>query len=137
MKKHIIPLSGAALAICAALFAINAKSPGSEAQPPSIGSAPESEITYESRPSAEPQDPAPPDTAPADANARRVEKYVLKSENDKIVLICKYTDGEESKSEVPAIEPDYLTDLDREHLAQGIELDSTEEVYKLIEDYSS
>ena len=67
------------------------------------------------------------------------EKYILKyAENENAVyLITKKTDGTEIISPVESINPFYLTDEDLSLLKEGIELTKREDMYILIEDYSS
>lgn len=67
------------------------------------------------------------------------EKYILQynRQNDSVVLITKKADGTEIISEVDSINPYYLTDEDIKALTAGIELTSREDMFILIEDFSS
>lgn len=67
------------------------------------------------------------------------EKYILRynRQNDSVVLITKKADGTEIISEVDSINPYYLTDEDIKALTAGIELTSREDMFILIEDFSS
>ena len=67
------------------------------------------------------------------------DKYILKyyEDTNKINLIIKYKDGSQIISPIETINPDYLTDEDIQSLKKGIELSSKEDMFILIEDYSS
>jgi hypothetical protein len=67
------------------------------------------------------------------------DRYILKydKEEGKITLTVKYKDGSEIISPVETINPYYLTKEDLDALRRGIELSSKEDMYILIEDYSS
>lgn len=67
------------------------------------------------------------------------EKYILQysEQNNSVILITKKTDGTEIISEVDSINPYYLTDEDIKALTAGIELTSREDMFILIEDFSS
>lgn len=67
------------------------------------------------------------------------DRYILKydKEEGKITLTVKYKDGSEIISPVDTINPYYLTKEDLDALRRGIELSSKEDMYILIEDYSS
>lgn len=71
------------------------------------------------------------------ANSTNVTKYILKYYNGKSVLICRDSGGVRTETEIADINFDYLTETDKKLLNEGIMLDSLEDVYKLIEDYSS
>lgn len=77
------------------------------------------------------------ENADAAANSTNVTKYILKYYNGKSVLICRDSGGIRSETEIADINFDYLTETDKKLLSEGITLDSLEDVYKLIEDYSS
>ena len=74
---------------------------------------------------------------PANTKTNEMEKYIIKTENEACVLITKFENGQETKSPMPDVNANYLTEIDREQLKKGIELNTKEELYKLIEDYSS
>lgn len=74
---------------------------------------------------------------PAGTNILHIKKYILKYVNGDVVLICRDENGNTTKRKVDGINVDYLTDTDKEYLEKGIELDTAEQVYKLIEDYTS
>ena len=74
---------------------------------------------------------------PANTKTNEIEKYIIKTENETCVLITKFENGQETKSPMPDVNANYLTEIDREQLKKGIELNTKEELYKLIEDYSS
>ncbi len=65
--------------------------------------------------------------------------YILKynTETDTVLLITKKSDGTELISPVESINTTYLTESDIEALTKGIELTSREDMFILIEDYSS
>ncbi len=67
------------------------------------------------------------------------DRYILKydKEDGKITLTVKYKDGSEIISPVETINPYYLTKEDLKALEKGIELGSKEDMFILIEDYSS
>lgn len=67
------------------------------------------------------------------------EKYILKynPNTDTVYLITQKTDGTQIMSPVESINPFYLTGEDISTLIQGIELTSREDMYILIEDFSS
>lgn len=67
------------------------------------------------------------------------DKYILKYNEDteKISLTVRYKDGSEIISSVETINPKYLTNDDIKSLKKGIEFSSKEDMYILIEDYSS
>ena len=68
-----------------------------------------------------------------------IVSYVLKyiPNQDKVVLITCYENGSKLMSDIPSIKPAYLEKEDIRMLTQGIETDSKESMYILIEDYSS
>ena len=78
-----------------------------------------------------------PLNTPASTQTNRIEKYIIKCEEEDCVLITRFENGKETKSPMPDIDVTYLTEMDREQLAKGIELYTEEELFKLIEDYSS
>jgi len=67
------------------------------------------------------------------------EKYILRynPDNDSVLLITKKQDGTEIVSNVDSINPYYLTKEDINALTSGIELTSREDMFILIEDFSS
>ena len=67
------------------------------------------------------------------------EKYILKynQNTDTVYLITQKTDGTQIMSPVESINPFYLTSEDISTLIQGIELTNREDMYILIEDFSS
>ncbi len=67
------------------------------------------------------------------------EKYILKynPNTDTVYLITQKTDGTQIMSPVESINPFYLTGEDISTLLQGIELTNREDMYILIEDFSS
>lgn len=77
------------------------------------------------------------ENTPASTDIKHITKYILKYDNDEVVLISRFDDGKETSNPMPDININYLTEIDIEHLKQGIELDSEEKLFKLIEDYSS
>ncbi len=98
-----------------------------------------SEITQNPEQQLEAPAPAEPQTAEASMQSSETEKYILKYniENDTVYLITKKTDGTEIISPVESINPFYLTDEDLEALSAGIELTQREDMFILIEDFSS
>ena len=80
---------------------------------------------------------AEPENISASTDSARVTKYILKYDENEVVLICIFANGKKTESTMPDINIDYLTEIDREQLISGIELTDEEELYKLIEDYSS
>lgn len=68
---------------------------------------------------------------------KRVTKYILKYDGNGIYSITDYPGGETVSKRVDNINPKYLTESDIEKLKKGIETDSLDEMYKLIEDFSS
>lgn len=66
-----------------------------------------------------------------------VTKYILKYDKKDVILICEYPDGRKTEQKVKSINAKYLTEVDLKELSDGIELSSSEELYKLIEDLSS
>lgn len=68
---------------------------------------------------------------------KRVTKYILKYDENGIYSITDYPGGETVSKRVDNINPKYLTESDIEKLKKGIETDSLDEMYKLIEDFSS
>lgn len=67
------------------------------------------------------------------------EKYILKynKETDTVYLVTQKTDGTRIISPVESIKPFYLTAEDISALTSGIELTSREDMFILIEDFSS
>ena len=67
------------------------------------------------------------------------EKYILKynEETDTVYLVTQKTDGTRIISPVESINPFYLTAEDISALTVGIELTSREDMFILIEDFSS
>lgn len=82
-----------------------------------------------------------PDTLTQKVNTppSKKDKYILKYDEDteKISLTVRYKDGSEIISSVETINPKYLTNDDIKSLKKGIEFSSKEDMYILIEDYSS
>lgn len=78
-----------------------------------------------------------PAHTPANTDTQRVTKYILKYDKKGVVLISCFDNGKQTVSSIPDININYLTEMDRKSLEKGIELKSEEELYKLIEDYSS
>ena len=74
---------------------------------------------------------------PAATNIPHIKKYILKYVNGDVVLICRDENGNTTERKIDGINIDYLTGTDKEYLKKGIELDTAEQVYKLIEDYTS
>ncbi len=80
-----------------------------------------------------------PDSSLVSVPNSPTEKYILKY-NEKanaVYLITKKTDGTEIISPVESIKPFYLTDDDIKALTEGIELTEKEDMFVLIEDFSS
>ncbi len=77
--------------------------------------------------------------AEANTPPSQKDRYILKydKETSKITLTVKYKDGSEIISPVETINPYYLTKEDLSALQEGIELSSKEDMFILIEDYSS
>ena len=73
----------------------------------------------------------------SDAVHKRVTKYILKYDENGIYSITDYPGGEIVIKKVDNINSKYLTESDIEKLKKGIETDSLDEMYKLIEDYTS
>ncbi len=73
------------------------------------------------------------------AGGKGPESYILQYNRDKgmVILITRQEDGTELVSHIKAINPDYLEPEDVNRLVKGIELNSKEEMFILIEDYSS
>lgn len=67
------------------------------------------------------------------------EKYILKYKEitNTVYLVTKKTDGTEIMSPVESIKPFYLTEEDLALLTEGIELTEREDMFILIEDFSS
>ncbi len=67
------------------------------------------------------------------------EKYILKynEETDTVYLVTQKTDGTRIISPVESIKPFYLTAEDISALTVGIELTNREDMFILIEDFSS
>ena len=67
------------------------------------------------------------------------EKYILKYDQNTnaVYLITQKTDGTQIMSPVESINPFYLTGEDINALIRGIELTNREDMYILIEDFSS
>lgn len=141
MKKYIITAAVFLIfVLTAALLTLRVQSPGEAQMGTDLKSAqnlPAKENPQKKAPPKSSSDDASPGAAPADTKARRVTKYILKCNNNKVYLICEYSSGETAQKELSAVKPRYLTDIDRARLESGIELYSAEEVYKLLEDYSS
>ena len=76
------------------------------------------------------------ESMPASTTIPKTQKYILKFDGSKVILTC-YENGKENSSPIPDINIDYLTEIDRKHLFDGIELERKEDVFKLIEDFSS
>lgn len=68
-----------------------------------------------------------------------VQKYILHFDKEKnaVSLTVKYSGGTELIYPIESIKPEFLENEDIEALTKGIELNSKEEMYILIEDYSS
>lgn len=67
------------------------------------------------------------------------EKYILcyDEKTDSIMIITLRKDGSRIISPAEEIIPEYLTEEDRQALIKGIEFTNKEDLYVLIEDYSS
>ncbi len=67
------------------------------------------------------------------------EVYILRynSDSNKVELVTKKADGTEIVSNVNNINPFYLTEEDMAKLAEGIVVTSREDMFILIEDFSS
>ncbi|MBO5007654.1 MAG: hypothetical protein J6D26_02360 [Clostridia bacterium] len=79
------------------------------------------------------------ETAEVSTPNRATTMYILKynAETDTVFMITKKEDGTELISPVESINTTYLTPSDIEALTKGIELTSREDMFILIEDYSS
>ncbi len=68
-----------------------------------------------------------------------IEKYILKynPKEDKVILITRYEDKSEIISYIDSINPSFLEEEDINNLSGGMEFTSKEDLYMLIEDYSS
>jgi len=101
-------------------------------------SAPKEKNTA-SVPNASPVEQRAEQAAEAGSHSADIEKYILKYEEteNKVVLITLYTDKSHIISHIKSINPALLTAEDTMRLKEGIELFSKEEMYLLIEDYSS
>lgn len=77
------------------------------------------------------------ENTPANINITKTKKYILKYQDGKVLLISQYENGEENITPVSEINAEYLTETDLENLKNGIELSTEEELYKILEDYSS
>ena len=63
------------------------------------------------------------------------EHYIIKEENDKIVIYRINEEGEEEIYETTEIAVDYLTEDDKENIKNGIKVNGQEELNQLIEDF--
>lgn len=77
------------------------------------------------------------ENAPVNAALHTKTKYILKYDNGEVVLLTVYENGKKKSSPITTINIDYLTEIDRKSLTEGIELESMEDVFKIIEDFSS
>lgn len=74
---------------------------------------------------------------PSEESGDDVTKYILKYDGKNVLLITVLPDGTQTKHKADKIDVRYLTEYDINQLSQGIEVQSEDELYKLIEDFSS
>ena len=69
----------------------------------------------------------------------KTDKYILRynPETAGVMVITQKTDGSEIHTEVDEVNTFFLTDEDIKNLTEGIEVDTKEELFMLIEDFSS
>lgn len=78
-------------------------------------------------------------TAKADEKdeSATVTKYILKYDGKNVILSIISPGGAETEHKIEKIDVRYLTDYDINLLKQGIELSGDDELYKILEDFSS
>lgn len=87
----------------------------------------------------EKKDASSPDTENVSVDNSPTEKYILKydTSSESIILITQKENGTEFSTTVENINPYFLTEEDIDTLTYGIELSSKEDMFRLIEDFSS
>lgn len=80
-----------------------------------------------------------PETSEVISKNPQIEKYILHMDkvSKKVFLTTRYADGSELISHIKAIDPAFLEAEDIKSLEEGITLSSKEDMFILIEDYSS
>ncbi len=78
-------------------------------------------------------------TAKADEKdeSSTVTKYILKYDGKNVILSIISPGGSETEHKIEKINARYLTDYDINLLKEGIELSDDDELYKILEDFSS
>ncbi len=138
MKKNVMyTLISLSVFVCAVFYTSNVQSPAPKRQ----NAKPERDFAYAKDSKTEPEYKNTSEDENENINVGvsvpHVTKYILKYYNNKVMLICEYSNGKKTESEVTEINVNYLTETDKKSLSDGIVLKNSEEVYKLIEDYSS